>query len=81
MALVGATSWFIRWPFIIEGFLKDCSSLVAFFVLSKAYQYFINQVKEIIPLYQWGWNEFIIKLVYYCAFMVLQSDFWQHALP
>lgn len=50
MALVGATSWFIRWPFIIEGFLKGLvSSLLAFVVLDKTYQYFLNQVKTLIP--------------------------------
>ena len=64
MALVGATSWFIRWPFIIEGFLKGLvSSLVAFFVLSKAYKYFINQVREIIPFIPMGMEqEFVIKV-------------------
>ncbi len=50
MALVGATNWFIRWPFIIEGFFKGLiSSLLAFAVLGKAYQYFSGQAKEIIP--------------------------------
>jgi len=64
MALVGATSWFIRWPFIIEGFLKGfVSSLLAFFSLSKTYQYFIGQVKEIIPFMPiMAGNEFIIRV-------------------
>ncbi len=50
MTLVGATSWFIRWPFIIEGFLKGLiSSFIAFFLLSKAYQYFLIQINKFIP--------------------------------
>ncbi len=50
MALVGATSWFIRWPFIIEGFLKGLiSSLIAAFILIRTYFYFIDQIKRILP--------------------------------
>lgn len=50
MALVGATSWFIRWPFIIEGFLKGLiSSLIAGFILIRTYFYFIDQFKRILP--------------------------------
>lgn len=50
MALVGATSWFIRWPFIIEGFLKGLiSSLIAVFILIKTYFYFIDQFKRVLP--------------------------------
>ncbi|MDD3656051.1 MAG: permease-like cell division protein FtsX, partial [Atribacterota bacterium] len=64
MALVGATSWFIRWPFIIEGFLKGLvSSFIAFLLLSKAYQYFIEQMEKIIPFIPIGSEqEFIIKI-------------------
>ena len=64
MALVGATSWFIRWPFIIEGFLKgSLSSLIAFFLLNKAYQFFIGQVKEIIPFLPINIErEFIVRI-------------------
>lgn len=50
MALVGATSWFIRWPFIIEGFLKGLlSSLISFFIIYKAYKFYLTQVKSLIP--------------------------------
>ncbi|HNR65704.1 MAG TPA: hypothetical protein PKJ95_05375, partial [Atribacterota bacterium] len=48
----------------IEGFLKGfVSSLLAFFSLSKTYQYFIGQVKEIIPFMPiMAGNEFIIRV-------------------
>ncbi|HOF02409.1 MAG TPA: permease-like cell division protein FtsX [Atribacterota bacterium] len=50
MTLVGATSWFIRWPFIIEGFLKGLiSSLMSFFIIYKAYKFYLTQVKSLIP--------------------------------
>ena len=64
MALVGATSWFIRWPFIIEGFLKGLlSSFVSFIILSRAYQYFINQVIGIFPFVPTGMErELVIKV-------------------
>lgn len=50
MALVGATSWFIRWPFIIEGFLKGLiSSVLATFILVRAYFYFLGQIRMNLP--------------------------------
>jgi cell division transport system permease protein len=50
MSLVGATSWFIRWPFIIEGFLKGLlSSIIAVIVLVRGYYYYINQLRMILP--------------------------------
>ena len=49
MSLVGATSWFIRWPFIIEGFLKGLfSSFLAVIVLIKGYLYYMEKVKMIL---------------------------------
>lgn len=38
MKLVGATNWFIRWPFLIEGlFLGTISAVIAIIILSNAY--------------------------------------------
>lgn len=50
MSLVGATSWFIRWPFVIEGFLKGMfSSVFAVLVLAKGYLYYIDKITEYLP--------------------------------
>jgi len=50
MALVGATSWFIRWPFIIEGFFKGLiSSFLAIVILIRGYFYFVERFTRIVP--------------------------------
>jgi cell division transport system permease protein len=54
MKLVGATDWFIRWPFILEGiFLGLGGTLVSFLLLSKCYDLtydYIRQYAPFIPL-------------------------------
>lgn len=50
MSLTGATSWFIKWPFIIEGFLQGfISAILSIIILYKFYFFAINKVHQIIP--------------------------------
>ncbi len=53
MKLVGATDWFIRWPFILEGLILGlCGACLAAIVLSKGYYFLYKSVHQtiIIPL-------------------------------
>ncbi len=65
MKLVGATDWFIRWPFLLEGiFLGLVSSVVTAVILSKFYVFigqYIKQIAPFIPLVNAG--ELINQLV------------------
>jgi len=50
MSLVGATSWFIKWPFIIEGFLQGfISAILSIIILYNLYFFAINKVHQVIP--------------------------------
>ncbi|MDD5014258.1 MAG: permease-like cell division protein FtsX [Atribacterota bacterium] len=50
MSLAGATSWFIKWPFIIEGFLQGfISSILSIIILYNFYFFAINKVHQTIP--------------------------------
>ena len=50
MTLVGATGWFIRWPFIIEGFLKSIfSSILAIGIVGKFYLSYLDRIQASIP--------------------------------
>ncbi len=49
MQLVGASHWFIQWPFVIEGLLIGAaSSLVAIFLIFIGREYLINLVQDTI---------------------------------
>jgi len=50
MSLAGATSWFIKCPFIIEGFLQGfISSLFSTIILYNFYFFAVNKVHQAIP--------------------------------
>jgi len=50
MSLAGATSWFIKWPFIIEGFLQGfISAIFSITILYNFYIFAVNKVHQIIP--------------------------------
>lgn len=54
MKLVGATDWFIRWPFMLEGIILGLSgALISAIILSKGYHFlfkYIHQLAPFIPL-------------------------------
>jgi len=50
MSLAGATSWFIKWPFIIEGFLQGLiSAIFSVIILYNFYFFAVNKVHQAIP--------------------------------
>lgn len=50
MSLTGATFWFVRWPFIIEGFLQGfISAILSIIILYNLYFFAINKVHQVIP--------------------------------
>ncbi len=50
MKLVGATDWFIRWPFMIEGIMLGLiGAIIALLFLSKGYSILIQYVKQLAP--------------------------------
>ena len=50
MSLAGATSWFIKWPFIIEGFLQGfISSVFSLIILYNFYFFTVTKVHQAIP--------------------------------
>lgn len=50
MKLVGATDWFIRWPFLIEGILLGLTgSIIALLLLSKGYGLLTQYIKQFAP--------------------------------
>jgi len=50
MSLAGATSWFIKWPFIIEGFLQGfISAVLSVIILYNLYFFATNKVHQVIP--------------------------------
>jgi cell division transport system permease protein len=50
MKLVGATDWFIRWPFIMEGiFLGLGGTVISLLLLSKGYDLIYDYIRHIAP--------------------------------
>lgn len=70
MKYVGATDWFIRWPFLIEGMILGFGgALMAVLLLNKTYSVFTEQVYEslaflpLIPKYPFLTNITIVLLI------------------
>lgn len=53
MKMVGATNWFIRWPFIIEGFIMGLTGgLIAFFAQWGVYHELNNTIVNVIGVFE-----------------------------
>lgn len=51
MQLVGATGWFIRWPFMLEGMLYGfLGSLIAVALLERGYERVVQEISRYVPL-------------------------------
>jgi cell division transport system permease protein len=70
MKYVGATDWFIRWPFLIEGMILGfCGALISVFLLTETYGILTDKVYEslaflpLIPRYPFIMNISIVLVV------------------
>jgi len=71
MNLVGATSDFIRWPFIIEGlFMGVAGSFVAVIFLKASYLFFSVKLQNLLPYFPLVFDSFILSLVYLAVFVL-----------
>lgn len=64
MKLVGATNWFIRWPFVIEGFIQGIAgALLASVMLFLSYKFILARLAVLVPFFaiQVGFG-YLIKL-------------------
>ncbi|MGB9838961.1 permease-like cell division protein FtsX [Thermovenabulum sp.] len=51
MKFIGATDWFVRWPFFIEGMILGLvGSAVAIIILAVTYNYFYSTIKLNLPM-------------------------------
>jgi cell division transport system permease protein len=52
MKLVGATNWFVRGPFIVEGFIEGLfASTIAVMFLLISYNFILSKFAELIPFF------------------------------
>jgi cell division transport system permease protein len=52
MKLVGATNWFVRGPFLVEGFIQGLiGSVLAIIILFAAYKFMLAKLVELIPFF------------------------------
>jgi len=50
MKLVGATDWFIRWPFILEGVMLGAGgAIITIILISKGYHLLFHYIKQLAP--------------------------------
>ncbi|HOT27934.1 MAG TPA: permease-like cell division protein FtsX [Candidatus Ozemobacteraceae bacterium] len=52
MKLVGATNWFIRWPFVIEGVIQGIAgAILASLMLFLSYQFILARLAVLVPFF------------------------------
>lgn len=58
MSLVGATRWFIKWPFILEGFLQGIiSAILSILILYKFYFVVVDKIHRTTPFLPVVWDK------------------------
>lgn len=58
MSLSGATHWFIKWPFVIEGFLQGfISAILTILILYNFYFFALNKVHQAVPFLPVVWEK------------------------
>lgn len=64
MKLVGATNWFIRWPFVLEGIFQGVSgALLAIVILYFANNFFLDTISNLTPFLSFSFSKtFFIEL-------------------
>jgi len=58
MSLSGATHWFIKWPFVIEGFLQGfISAILTILILYNFYFFALNKAHQVVPFLPVVWEK------------------------
>lgn len=58
MSLSGATHWFIKWPFVIEGFLQGfISAILTILILYNFYFFALNKLHQAVPFLPVVWEK------------------------
>ncbi|NDC82613.1 ABC transporter permease [bacterium] len=71
MQLVGATTSFIRWPFIIEGLIIGViGSVFSIVFLIFGYSFFVMRFQEKIPFFPLVYSHFTLNIIYLGIFIV-----------
>lgn len=75
MKLVGATNWFIRWPFILEGiFIGSFGSVISICIIFQIYRLILVKIYQSIPFIPFLANNNLILMIsisiFFLGFMI-----------